>query len=193
MWPEFCSLLINYVKDIKSLKNISLNVLHLKSYTSSKYGQVICVPPLSKHEETTLKNLEGRAKHQRAGWHRHRWEQTKLLREVTTLLCSGASEVEPSPDQRQDSRVSVSAAGHWLFRLTSTLLNTTHVLIVSHFGQKRLLNVNLNVCVISGVTLKVNTVCTGEILRCDWLHDNMSHPRILLQFICCLMPLTVQT
>ena len=35
----------------------------------------------------------------------HRWEQTELLREVTTLLCSGASEVERTPDQRQDSRV----------------------------------------------------------------------------------------
>ena len=49
--------------------------------------------------------------HQRVGWFRQRWEQTELLRGVTTLLCSGASEVEPSPDQRQDSRVSVSAAG----------------------------------------------------------------------------------
>ena len=49
--------------------------------------------------------------HQRVGWYRQRWEQTELLRGVTTLLCSGASEVEPSPDQRQDSRVSVSAAG----------------------------------------------------------------------------------
>ena len=39
--------------------------------------------------------------HQLAGWYRHRWKQTK----VTTLLCSGASVVEWTPDWCQDSRV----------------------------------------------------------------------------------------
>ena len=36
--------------------------------------------------------------------YRHRWEQ-RSLSQITTVLCSGASVVEQTPDQRQDSRV----------------------------------------------------------------------------------------
>lgn len=34
--------------------------LQLKSYMSSKYKQITCIPPLSKLEEITLVNLEGK-------------------------------------------------------------------------------------------------------------------------------------
>ena len=131
----------------------------------------------SKHCSDQTPQLEHFALlHQLAGWYRHRWEQTKPSR-LATLLCSGTSWVERTPDQCLDSRIhSLSSAKYsrhicsevaWLRPPTpSTVICcgfflVTNILFVSRFGRKPLLNalnVNAQIHRSTGETLQITAM-----------------------------------
>ena len=65
-------------------------------------------PSTSKHWSYHTPQLEHFAPlHQLAGWYRHLWEQIKVAQQSQNALCFGTSVVEQTPDQCQDSRVTL--------------------------------------------------------------------------------------